>query len=77
MGDDNLKNFHHWYNFKKIIYKIEFAIFSREKFSIKSRNSFALKIYKNHFRKSQKLPKISIFNNIKLNISSTEVRNEK
>ena len=77
MGADNLKDFHRWHDFKNLIHKIEFAIFSRDNYLKKINNFKAIKLYKKYKNKSKKLPKFSIFNTPKLNISSTQIRNEK
>ena len=77
MGADNLKDFHHWHDFKNLIYKIEFAIFSRDNYLKKTSNFRALKLYQKYKNKSKKLPKFSIFHCRKLNISSTQIRLEK
>lgn len=77
MGDDNLSKFHKWHDFKNLIHKIEFAVFSREHNWHKFSQCPALKIYKKYTKKSKKLPKISILNNIKLNLSSTQIRHGK
>ena len=50
----------------------------RQCLCIKKANNFkALKLYQKYKNKSKKLPKFSIFHSRKLNISSTQIRNEK
>ena len=75
MGADNLQELHRWHDFKNLIQKIEFAIFSRDNYLKKTNNFKALKIYKKYKNTSKKLPKFSIFHSQKLNISSTQIRN--
>ena len=77
MGADNLLDFHRWHDFKNLICKIEFAIFSRDNYLKKINNFKEIKIYKKYKNNSKNLPKFSIFNTPKLNISSTQIRNEK
>ncbi len=77
MGADNLADFHRWHDFKNLICKIEFAIFSRDNYLKKINNFKAIKIYKKYKNNSKNLPKFSIFNTPKFNISSTQIRNEK
>ena len=75
MGADNLAELHRWHDFKNLIQKIEFAIFSRDNYLKKANNFKASKLYQKYKNKSKKLPKFSIFHSRKLNISSTQIRN--
>lgn len=74
MGADNLPNLHRWRRFKQLINAIEFAIFSRDNFIIKNNNYPAIKLYKKYRRNRKKLPKITLYNSPKINISSTQIR---
>ena len=74
MGADNLEDLHHWHDFKNLIQKIEFAIFSRDNYLKKTSNFKALKLYQKYKNNSKKLPKFSIFNTPKLDISSNHLR---
>jgi len=70
MGADNLANFHRWYKFKDLAEMVDFAVFARGNHFLKSPNYRICKIFKNN-------PKIKFhFYHIKkINISSTEIRN--
>lgn len=67
MGADNLKSFHKWKNFRKLIELIPIAVFSREKFlrQVRKAKIFHLKI------PSQFL----VFHTKNIDISSTQIRN--
>jgi nicotinate-nucleotide adenylyltransferase len=67
MGADNLKKFHQWEGFKKLIKQITLVIVSRE--------TFLKKIRKTKSWKFVALSKHKIFHTKNLNISSTEIRN--
>lgn len=71
MGADGVKELHRWNNFKKLVQKIPFAIFSRENFFKEIRKSKAFLAFK------RTTNKFTIFATKNLNISSTKLRSEK
>lgn len=73
MGADNLARFHQWDNFIGLIKMLPIAIFSRENFMLKIRQTKVFQIYKKLPRQNN-LPLFRIFLTKKLNISSTEIR---
>lgn len=74
MGADNLKNFHLWQNFKKLIKMIPLAVFSRETFLKSARKTKIFSIIKNYQKTDNKLPKLLLFRDKNLDISSTQIR---
>jgi nicotinate-nucleotide adenylyltransferase len=66
MGADNLKNLHKWKNYKIFVKKVKIAIFSRETYLLKIKQS---KIW--HFLKKYEP---EIFLSSKLDISSSKIR---
>jgi nicotinate-nucleotide adenylyltransferase len=73
MGADNLEKFHHWGNFKKLIHLIPLVVFSRETFLKRARKTKIFSIIKKH-NHQKTLPKIMIFRNKNIDISSTKIR---
>ncbi len=72
-GADNLERLHEWSNFKQLINMLPFAIFSREDFLLKIRQTKSFQIYKKLAQKNS-LPQFRIFKTQNLNISSTKLR---
>jgi nicotinate-nucleotide adenylyltransferase len=85
MGADNLINFHKWEKWHAIFKEISIVVFKRHGYNNKALNSLALKkflqyqINVNPVDKIdfKKLPSWAWVNNIEINISSTEIRNQR
>ena len=73
MGADNLEKFHQWKNFKKLIHLIPLAVFSRETFLKTAKKTKIFSIIKK-YNHQKILPKIMIFRNKNIDISSTKIR---
>tara|TARA_B100000575_G_scaffold214851_1_gene175604 strand:- start:71 stop:619 length:549 start_codon:yes stop_codon:yes gene_type:complete len=68
IGSDNLINFHKWDNYKKLLKLTNLVVFSRKGFDTKAKKSVIMK----HLKQKN----IQFVNNLKINISSTELRNK-
>tara|TARA_B100001057_G_scaffold460783_1_gene512186 strand:- start:10596 stop:11135 length:540 start_codon:yes stop_codon:yes gene_type:complete len=68
IGSDNLINFHKWKNYKKLLNMCNLVVFSRKGFDTKAKKSVIMK----HLKKEN----IKFLNNLKINISSTKIRNK-
>ena len=85
MGSDNLINFHKWENWRKIFEEISIVVFKRHGYNSKALRSIAKKTFSNYhfnqndinYKKFNKLPLWCFFNNYEINISSTEIRNQR
>lgn len=72
-GSDNMERLHEWNNFKDLIKMLPLAIFSRENFLLKIRQTKSFQIYKKLVG-SRSLPKFKIFRTRNIDISSTTLR---
>ena len=68
IGSDNLVNFHKWKNYKKLLKLCILVVFSRKGFDTKAKKSVIMKHLKGK--------NIIFFKNMKIDISSTQLRNE-
>ncbi len=71
MGADNFERLHEWENFIEMIKMVPFGVFARENYLEKIENSEAFKIIK----KQNLINRLLIFASEKLDISSTQIRN--
>ena len=68
IGSDNLINFHKWKNYKQLIKMSILVVFSRKGFDTKAKKSVIMKYLKNN--------NIKFLNKLKIDISSTQLRNK-
>ena len=68
IGSDNLINFHKWKNYKELLKLCILVVFSRKGFDTKAKKSVILRNLKGK--------NIKFFKNLKINISSTELRSK-
>ncbi len=68
IGSDNLINFHKWKNYKELLKTTNLVVFSRKGFDTKARKSIIMK--------HQRSKNIKFFKNLKIDISSTKLRNK-
>ncbi len=67
IGSDNLINFHKWKGYKDLLKMSNLVVFSRKGFDTKARKSVIMKDLKSK--------NITFFKNLKIDISSTQLRN--
>ena len=68
IGSDNLINFHKWTNYEKILKLCKLVVFSRKGFDTKAKKSVIIR----HLNSKN----IKFFKNLKINVSSTQLRNK-
>ena len=68
IGSDNLINFHKWKNYKQLLKMSNLVVFSRKGFDTKAKKSVIMKHLKGK--------NIKFFRNLKIDISSTQLRNK-
>ena len=68
MGADNLINFHKWHNYKELLKISKIIVFSRKGYNTKAKKSVIMR--------SLNKKNIIFINNLKINISSTHLRNQ-
>ena len=68
IGSDNLINFHKWKNYKQLLKMSILVVFSRKGFDTKAKKSVIMKHLKGK--------NIKFFRNLKIDISSTQLRNK-
>ena len=68
IGSDNLISFHKWKSYKELLKMSKLVVFSRKGFDTKAKKSVIMK--------SQKSKNIKFFKNLKINVSSTRLRDE-
>ena len=68
IGSDNLINFHKWKDYKDLLKMSDLVVFSRKGFDTKARKSVIMKYLKSK--------NITFFKNLKIDISSTQLRNK-
>ena len=66
IGSDNLVNFHKWKNYKQLIKMSILVVFSRKGFDTKAKKSVIMK----HLKSKN----IKFFKNLKINVSSSQLR---
>ena len=66
IGSDNLINFHKWKNYKELLNMCNLVVFSRKGFDTKAKKSVIMK----HLKSKN----IKFFKNLKIDISSTQLR---
>ena len=66
IGSDNLVNFHRWKNYKELLKMSNLVVFSRKGFDTKAKKSVTMKNLTNK--------NIKFFKNLKIDISSTQLR---
>ena len=66
IGSDNLINFHKWKNYKELLKMSNLVVFSRKGFDTKARKSVIMR----HLKSKN----IKFFKNLKIDISSTQLR---
>ena len=66
IGSDNLINFHKWKNYKQLIKMSILVVFSRKGFDTKAKKSVIMK----HLKSKN----IKFFKNLKINVSSSQLR---
>ena len=64
MGEDNLKSFHKWKNYKILVKLLKIVVFSRKDYDIKAKKSVII----------SKVKKIIFIKNKPINISSTQIK---
>ena len=67
IGSDNLINFHKWKSYKTLLKVCNLVVFSRKGFDTKAKKSVIMK----HLKRKN----IKFFDNLKIDISSTQLRN--
>ena len=85
MGADNLINFHHWQNWKKIFKDISIVVFKRHGYNKKALNSKTIKTFAQYQKISNPNEPISLsqlpswiwIDNKEVKISSTEIRKQR
>ncbi len=68
IGSDNLINFHKWKNFRSLLKMCVLVVFSRKGFDTKAKKSVIMK--------NLKSKNIKFFKSLKIDISSTQLRNK-
>ena len=68
IGSDNLINFHKWKNYKELLKVSNLVVFSRKGFDTKAKKSVIMKHLKNE--------NFKFFKNLKIDVSSTRLRNK-
>ena len=68
IGSDNLVNFHKWKSYKELLKLCILVVFSRKGFDTKAKKSVIMKYLKSK--------NIKFFKNLKINISSTQIRSK-
>ena len=68
IGSDNLINFHKWKNYRALLKMCNLVVFSRKGFDTKAKKSVIMK----HLKSKN----IKFFKSLKIDISSTQLRNE-
>ena len=68
IGSDNLISFHKWKNYKELLKLCILVVFSRKGFDTKAKKSVIMKYLKSK--------NIKFFKNLKINISSTQIRSK-
>ena len=68
IGSDNLINFHKWKNYKQLLKLCILVVFSRKGFDTKAKKSVIMK----HLKSKN----IKFLKNLRIDISSTQLRNE-
>ena len=68
IGSDNLINFHKWKNYKELLKMSNLVVFSRKGFDTKAKKSVIMKHLKNE--------NFKFFKNLKIDVSSTQLRNK-
>ena len=68
IGSDNLIKFHKWKNYKELLNMCNLVVFSRKGFDTKAKKSVIMK----HLKSKN----IKFFKNLKIDISSTQLRNK-
>ena len=68
IGSDNLINFHKWKNYKQLIKMSILVVFSRKGFNTKAKKSVIMKYLKSK--------NIKFFKNLKINVSSSQLRDK-
>jgi nicotinate-nucleotide adenylyltransferase len=85
MGADNLINFHHWQNWRKIFHDISIVVFKRHGYNNKALNSIAKKTFSQFQIIASPVNKLYLsknpswiwISNREIKISSTEIRNQR